>query len=420
MRLNNENLSEVDKHKRTTFAQWLLDIGDGQIGIPDDSDLDNTSWVDIPDEYCIPNDDNGIPNLINFIYDADTLHYPSVEKLQEKAIICPKNDTTDMINNTILSLLTTPTRTYLSYDDDIPHTHDGGEIELLYPKEYLNSRSFPGLPPHSLTLKVGSPIILMATSSYPDTIAASKGKMIAIELEVTNIKSLKPTDSNKTIEVIMYRKWVSKYVHTRQSIRFCCMLIDKQGTPIQANMDAKDTYYFDQLLQLHNAYRITGFSCEQTCPWERTLDNLVPLTFGKFITLQQIPNADFPEHYFNFAAYNELPPKVNAKNPVLAGDGSGTISLTCFSNEANSLVKDCSELLNELPDKNPYQLPSTLKELEDIQASQSTPPQIKNLSETHKGNQPSDPIRRSARKTLFKDAPETEPSQVSKKAKHDK
>ncbi|GKF75995.1 hypothetical protein Tco_0225439, partial [Tanacetum coccineum] len=55
-------------------------------------------------------------------------------------------------------------------------------------------------------------------------------------------------------------------------------------------------------------------------PWERTLDNPISLTFGKFITLQQIPNADFPEHYFNFAAYNELPAKVNAKNPVLTGN----------------------------------------------------------------------------------------------------
>ncbi|GJW08873.1 hypothetical protein Tco_1571296 [Tanacetum coccineum] len=228
------------------------------------------------------------------------------------------------------------------------------------------------------------------------------------------------------------------------------------------------------------------------------------------------------------------------------GDGSGTISLTCFSNEANSLVKDCAELLNELSDKNPYQLPSTLKELEgtthtfqfhfdinstlkrkvfvldtvftnvvlplptqpvkhtepeptsiepptaviptetyvpalsktasneynpqqhirspsqqsptsfeepenpmknqqeeepvnlvqsftkeepfdtnptnvsaDIQVPQSTPPQIKSLSETQKANQPSEPIRPSARKVLFKDAPATESSQVLKKAKRD-
>ncbi|GJZ69211.1 DNA helicase [Tanacetum coccineum] len=81
MRLNNRSSSEIDKHRTTMFAQWLLDVGNGQIGMPDDSYPENTSWVDIPDEYCIPNDDNGIPNLINFIYDADTLHHPSAEKL---------------------------------------------------------------------------------------------------------------------------------------------------------------------------------------------------------------------------------------------------------------------------------------------------------------------------------------------------
>ncbi|GKC13529.1 DNA helicase [Tanacetum coccineum] len=153
MRLNNKNLSEVDNHRIAGFAQWLLYIGNGEIGIPDDSDSENTSWVNIPDEYCIPNDDNGITNLINFIYDYDTLQYSSAQKLQEKAIICPKNDMADVINNKIMSLLTTTTRTYLSYDEAIPHGHDGGEVELLYPKEYLNSLSFAGLPPHKLTLK---------------------------------------------------------------------------------------------------------------------------------------------------------------------------------------------------------------------------------------------------------------------------
>nr|GEX69206.1 nucleic acid-binding, OB-fold protein [Tanacetum cinerariifolium] len=67
---------------------------------------------------------------------------------------------------------------------------------------------------------------------------------------------------------------------------------------------------------------ITGFSCEQTLPWERTLDNPTSLTFGKFISLQEIPNTDFPEHYFNFVAYNELPAKVNVKNPLLTAAGS--------------------------------------------------------------------------------------------------
>nr|GEY29140.1 DNA helicase [Tanacetum cinerariifolium] len=36
----------------------------------------------------------------------------------------------------------------------IPHGNDGGETELLYPTEYLNSLKFTSLPPHRLELKV--------------------------------------------------------------------------------------------------------------------------------------------------------------------------------------------------------------------------------------------------------------------------
>ncbi|GJX77840.1 hypothetical protein Tco_0324651 [Tanacetum coccineum] len=87
----------------------------------------------------------------------------------------------------------------------------------------------------------------------------------------------------------------SKHVHTRQLTKFCCILVDKQGTLVQVNMDAKDAEYLNQLLQLHRAYRISGFSCKQTGPWERTLENLTSLIFGKFIDLQEISNDSFPE-----------------------------------------------------------------------------------------------------------------------------
>ncbi|GJT69723.1 DNA helicase [Tanacetum coccineum] len=145
----------------SSFAQWLLDIGNGQIGTPGDSDPENTSWIDIPDEYCIPNDDQGITQLIKFIYDDDTLQHPSAVKLQDKAIIYPKNDMADTINAKILSLLSTTTRVYISHGDVVPHGHDGGEVELLYPKEYLNTLTFAGLPPHRLELKIGTPVMLL-------------------------------------------------------------------------------------------------------------------------------------------------------------------------------------------------------------------------------------------------------------------
>ncbi|GKD45550.1 DNA helicase, partial [Tanacetum coccineum] len=287
MRLNHNHLQLIDRQKVSIFAQWLLDIGNGHIGTPDESDPENTSWINIPDEYCIPNDENGLTKLIKFIYDDDTLHNPTAMKLQEKAIVCPKNDIADIINAKVLSMLSGRTHTYISVDDAVPHGHDGGEVELLYPKEYLNSLSFAGLPPHRLELKIGTPIMLlrnlniadglcngtrlivkqllpkvieaqiitgtrvsqkvflpripltikdprirkMASTSNIDKAREDKGKMVIAEPEVTNIADLRPIHSNKTIEIV--------------------------GTLIQANMDVKDAYYFDQSLQLQRAYRIS-------------------------------------------------------------------------------------------------------------------------------------------------------------------
>ncbi|GJU27393.1 hypothetical protein Tco_1166014, partial [Tanacetum coccineum] len=66
-----------------------------------------------------------------------------------------------------------------------------------------------------------------------------------------------------------------------------------KGTPIQANMDIKDADYFHQLLQLKKAYIIT-----------------------------EILNDGFPEHYFNFASYNELPARADVRIAILTGDAT--------------------------------------------------------------------------------------------------
>ncbi|GJS51633.1 DNA helicase [Tanacetum coccineum] len=181
------------------------------------------------------------------------------------------------------------TYTYLRYDDAIPHAHDGGEVELLYLREYLNTLSFVGLPLHRS----------MATTSISKSTAEEKGKMIVTKPDVTIIADLNPMDTNKTIEAVVYRKWSSKHVQTQQPMKYCCILLDKQ------------------LLQLHKAYKISGFSCEQTGLWERTLDNPTSLTFGKYIHLEEIPAKDFPEHYFNFASYNELAARADVRNAIL-------------------------------------------------------------------------------------------------------
>lgn len=100
-------------------------------------------------------------NLVQFIYDQPTLHTPSAITLQQKAIVCPKNETADIINSNVLSMVEGDTTTYESYDVAIPTGNTGAEIEMLYPAEHLNTFKLSGFPQHNLELKVGAPIMLL-------------------------------------------------------------------------------------------------------------------------------------------------------------------------------------------------------------------------------------------------------------------
>nr|GEZ53531.1 DNA helicase [Tanacetum cinerariifolium] len=92
------------------------------------------------------NDENDVTKLINFIYDEHTLLHPTAKDLQDKAFVCPKNDTADVINAKIMNMLLGHNTTYISNDEAMPYGHDGSEVELLYPTEYLNTLNFVGIP----------------------------------------------------------------------------------------------------------------------------------------------------------------------------------------------------------------------------------------------------------------------------------
>ena len=161
MRLQQTGLSPEDYEATAAFSKWLLEVGNGSTGEPDESDPTDSRWVEIPNRYCIPDGDTAVQELIDFIYDQETLHSPNAATLQEKAIVCPKNTTADKINSVVLDMLHGNTYTFTSVDEAVPKTNDGGATELLYPQEYLNTLSFSGMPPHELTIKIGAPIMLL-------------------------------------------------------------------------------------------------------------------------------------------------------------------------------------------------------------------------------------------------------------------
>ncbi|XP_071699106.1 uncharacterized protein [Rutidosis leptorrhynchoides] len=127
MQLQRPGLTLLEKKEISDFSDWLLSIENGQVGSPNEQDPENARWVQIPDEYCIPDNEDGLANLISFIYPRESLQNSTTVELQQKAIVCPKNDAADAINKTIVDMVDGPIKTYHSLDTATPHGNDGGE-----------------------------------------------------------------------------------------------------------------------------------------------------------------------------------------------------------------------------------------------------------------------------------------------------
>jgi ATP-dependent DNA helicase PIF1 len=90
------------------------------------------------------------------------------EHIIQRTILTPLNEDVDSINTAIMNRfdLTTPDgtptqcRTYHN-DDSVVQ----GEQRGVYPTKFLNSLSMSGVPPHTLTLQEGCPVILLRNMS---------------------------------------------------------------------------------------------------------------------------------------------------------------------------------------------------------------------------------------------------------------
>ena len=103
----------------------------------------------IPPEYLV----NSIDELINKVFPNIEEGYLDKFFVSHRAILTPKNENVDKLNEMIMDKIP---GTYLSAD-----TIAEEDLHNAYPSEFLNSITLSGMPPHSMTLKVGAPVILL-------------------------------------------------------------------------------------------------------------------------------------------------------------------------------------------------------------------------------------------------------------------
>jgi ATP-dependent DNA helicase PIF1 len=104
----------------------MLDIGEGNIEATTKEGESEPSWIKIPDELLLKPDGDKISCMVNVVYPYLRNKYMDFEYLRERAILTPTNDTSDKINNYIVSLVPDDEKQFLSSDTMLkgPNTHD--------------------------------------------------------------------------------------------------------------------------------------------------------------------------------------------------------------------------------------------------------------------------------------------------------
>ena len=167
-----EDVSEIKE-----FAEWILKVGDGELGGPNEGEV----LIDIPEDILIHETDEPVQSIIDFTYPNLLNHIDDPSYFQEKAILAPTNEVVDTINDHLLKTFPGEEFVYLSCDN-IDKTERGSAIDhSVFSPEFINGLKFSGVPNHKLALKVGVPIMLLRN------INQSQGLCNGTRLQVTRL-----------------------------------------------------------------------------------------------------------------------------------------------------------------------------------------------------------------------------------------
>ncbi|XP_035838014.1 uncharacterized protein LOC110900424 [Helianthus annuus] len=149
--------STADVDEINSFGKWLLDLGEGNVGGPNDGE----ATIEIPQDLLITDPADPIGSLIDFVYPSILENVDAHNYFSDRAILAPKNEVVHEINDRLLAMFPGEEKEYLSFDSLCPSEDVNSTQQRLYSPDVLNGLKISGLPNHRLVLKVGVPVMLL-------------------------------------------------------------------------------------------------------------------------------------------------------------------------------------------------------------------------------------------------------------------
>ncbi|GJS63719.1 ATP-dependent DNA helicase PIF1-like protein [Tanacetum coccineum] len=194
---------EIDTAKQE-FNQWVLAVGNGTLPAKIKDGDDEPTWIDIPEKLLIKNWDCPIQKIVEETYPNFATKWTNDGYLKERAILTPRNEDADAINEFMFKKLPGEVVTYNSADEICKASTDNIDQHQLYPVEFLNNLNLPGMPPHKLCLKKELPIMLLRNLN-PSHGLCNGTRLIITDLAQFVIHAKILTGSHIGDEVVIHR-----------------------------------------------------------------------------------------------------------------------------------------------------------------------------------------------------------------------
>nr|GEZ49322.1 hypothetical protein [Tanacetum cinerariifolium] len=157
------------------FAEWILKVGDGDIG----EHYDGKVCIDLREEILL-------------------------DAVDDPAILAPMNEVVDNMNEHLLEKFQGEEMVYLSSDNVDKTKRHATIYQSIFSPEFINGLKFSSVPKHMLALKVGVPIMLLKNIDQPKRLCNGT-RLQLLKLIRTSISSQNSNETHFGKKVIIPR-----------------------------------------------------------------------------------------------------------------------------------------------------------------------------------------------------------------------
>ncbi|XP_076951428.1 uncharacterized protein LOC143624770 [Bidens hawaiensis] len=189
--------TDIEETKK--FSKWLLDIGEGKVGGPNEG----TAKIEIPYDLLIEQCDDPITKLIQFVYPDILNSSQDPTYFQQRGLLAPTNEVVHEINDRLLELFPGDPIEYLSSDSVAKSDYIDGNVDpTLYSTEILNGLKISRLPNHRLMLKVGVPVMLLRNIDQKKGLCnGTRLQVVSLGTHIIEVKILSGNNTGEKISI---------------------------------------------------------------------------------------------------------------------------------------------------------------------------------------------------------------------------